>query len=211
MGNSLYNQTEVSSNDGDWTCPCGMVNFRKRTKCFKCLNEKNKPISQDILQNTIKLKPGDKICNNCEEINFANRISCRKCNSVLTSENVISSTVNENNNIILSADWYCQTVGCNEYNFSKRISCRKCNTIKPDLTVSQNNSNTSIINSLIHEDDNNDDDNNKCVVCLERTKTCVLLNCRHMCLCNVCVYALDKCPLCRQSYKSDKDILNVFT
>ncbi|NXQ50387.1 mitochondrial ubiquitin ligase activator of NFKB 1 [Catharus ustulatus] len=43
---------------------------------------------------------------------------------------------------------------------------------------------------------------NACVVCLSSTKSCVFLECGHVCSCHACYQALPepkKCPICRQS------------
>ncbi|XP_064353158.1 mitochondrial ubiquitin ligase activator of NFKB 1 [Dromaius novaehollandiae] len=43
---------------------------------------------------------------------------------------------------------------------------------------------------------------NACVVCLSSTKSCVFLECGHVCSCNQCYQALPepkKCPICRQA------------
>lgn len=52
--------------------------------------------------------------------------------------------------------------------------------------------------------------NNKCVVCMDRTKDVVITTCKHLYVCSVCVYAMDKCPICRTEYDSDKDVMKIY-
>jgi hypothetical protein len=47
------------------------------------------------------------------------------------------------------------------------------------------------------EDPAEDDPNNECVICLAAPKECVLLECRHACVCEQCGNTLAQCPLCR--------------
>ena len=61
---------------GDWKCVCGSINFKRRNDCRGCA--RTKPTNLSVI------KPGDKICRQCNEVNFASRFVCRKCNTVLT-------------------------------------------------------------------------------------------------------------------------------
>jgi len=42
----------------------------------------------------------------------------------------------------------------------------------------------------------------ECVICLSDDKQVTLLPCRHMCVCLVCLRQIDKCPICRNPYRS---------
>lgn len=42
-----------------------------------------------------------------------------------------------------------------------------------------------------------DADENDCCVCFEQEKDIVLSPCGHYCLCSVCSYKLESCPICR--------------
>ena len=46
------------------------------------------------------------------------------------------------------------------------------------------------------------DAQDKCVVCIERPRTVLLLPCKHLCLCKVCLGQLPdaNCPVCRQPF-----------
>jgi hypothetical protein len=45
---------------------------------------------------------------------------------------------------------------------------------------------------------------NKCVVCLTHDPDVVLLPCGHLCLCEGCAGAIDRCPLCRRDVQDTK-------
>lgn len=67
-------------------------------------------------------RPGDWMCTNCGEHNFASRSSCRKCGT--------SKLVPGGGNFPARiGDWACPN--CGEHNFATRTKCRKCNTAKP--------------------------------------------------------------------------------
>lgn len=46
-----------------------------------------------------------------------------------------------------------------------------------------------------------------CVVCFDRDITILVSKCGHFCFCDVCGFALDKCPICRISYKPEKHLV----
>lgn len=69
--------------------------------------------------NILKLGMGDWTCN-CGELNFKNRIECRKCgnNKSMTFEHTFVA-----NTDVHKEDWKCK---CGELNFKPRQQCRKC-------------------------------------------------------------------------------------
>ena len=42
----------------------------------------------------------------------------------------------------------------------------------------------------------------ECIVCQNQPLNCVLLPCRHTCVCHVCFEKLDRCPMCRSHIES---------
>mmetsp|Transcript_7573 Transcript_7573/g.11336 ORF Transcript_7573/g.11336 Transcript_7573/m.11336 type:complete len:402 (+) Transcript_7573:39-1244(+) len=50
-----------------------------------------------------------------------------------------------------------------------------------------------------HNDDSAEDE---CVICLTDSKSCILIPCRHFCVCNRCFRHIDKCPICRTGFDS---------
>lgn len=53
----------------------------------------------------------------------------------------------------------------------------------------------------------NDDEQNLCSVCMEKQKSCILIPCKHLCVCSECASLLEKsdekkCPLCRTKFET---------
>lgn len=42
----------------------------------------------------------------------------------------------------------------------------------------------------------------ECVICLEGALSVVLLPCRHLCVCRVCLDEIDRCPICRAKFST---------
>lgn len=40
-------------------------------------------------------------------------------------------------------------------------------------------------------------DNNSCIICFSRVKSIAFMTCKHICVCSVCLFSIEKCPLCR--------------
>ena len=76
-------------------------------------------------------------------------------------------------------------------------------------------SNVNLSNSLVANDDMQGEEagnsvmssiQNKCVVCLTHDPDVVLLPCGHLCLCEGCAGAIDRCPLCRRDVQEAKRV-----
>ncbi len=116
-----------------------------QNKCFKC-NQSGHFMKECPLYKTGS-KPGDWYCTQCNDLNFASRQQCRKCNhnrhddqSTLKVERQTSDTTQlapidrmtnpvqpRNFHTPKKGDWNCS---CGELNFASRINCRKCNHTK---------------------------------------------------------------------------------
>ena len=46
----------------------------------------------------------------------------------------------------------------------------------------------------------------ECVVCLDKKKTVLILPCKHLCVCSLCVKRLKKCPVCRKGIQKALDV-----
>lgn len=170
----------------DWKCACGEINFRKRSVCRKCM--KVKPNTLDNLKSQpLANHFGDWTCV-CGELNFASRRSCRKCDKSGNAEIKMN---------IRPGDWKC--VKCDEHNFKIRDICRKCNSPK-----------NTVVNNVI---DNIDDAEieHLCVICLVKPKTHAITTCGHLCYCEVCGFCVVKCPICRESYKPEVNLIRIFS
>ena len=103
-----------------------------------------------------------------------------KCNKCGESK-IIKASVSPT---IKPGDWKCD---CGFNNFASRNKCFKCNKIKSDKN----------------------EDEKKCIICFERDKSIVFKTCGHLISCNVCCYAMNECPMCREKYTKN-DILIVY-
>ncbi|ELR24980.1 Znfinger in Ran binding protein [Acanthamoeba castellanii str. Neff] len=75
------------------------------------------------LLNGMGVRPGDWLCASCNELNFASRRVCRKCNfnpSLYFAQFPVHHRAH---------DWRCPT--CADINFGSRTVCRKCGTAQP--------------------------------------------------------------------------------
>lgn len=132
-------------------------------------------------------------------MNFASRVNCRKCNK---SNQPGSSVPVQQTKPIRDGDWICTKDNCNEHNFGIRDICRRCNgprkeqkTIKPK-----------------QEDDFEDDSSEEitCVVCMTDSRTHAITKCGHLCYCGVCGFSINKCPVCRENYNPDTDLIKIY-
>jgi len=79
---------------GDWYCPtCSDLQFARNLSCRKCGTSKPPPGSDDAcgarsfgggagmgMVNGRAVKPGDWVCANCKDLQFARNTRCRRCN-----------------------------------------------------------------------------------------------------------------------------------
>ena len=84
-------------------------------------------------------------------------------------------------------DWRCACL-CN--NFANRRECFKCGTPKPAESA------------LVAQ--------KECVVCMDRPPIMTIKLCGHLALCDACAFTLSECPICRQSYNPDLDLIKTF-
>jgi hypothetical protein len=130
--------------------------------------------------NLPKLRSGDWYCE-CGELNFASRKECRKCTKIACKDTQQPKFEH--------GDWICKD--CNEHNFKSRHICRKCSS--PKNTANQQ-----------------EDIEKMCVVCLESQKTHAIIKCGHLVYCGICGYKIKDCPVCRQSYDPNKDLIKIY-
>ncbi|KAL6056298.1 Zinc finger Ran-binding domain-containing protein 2 [Balamuthia mandrillaris] len=121
--------------EGDWDCAlCGDMNFAHRDQCRKCGAPKEggdaealgenatdtTPPQQNFTPTLSNFKPGDWVCSNCQDVNFASRSICRKCQSP-----------HPQHSNARPGDWICRQ--CHDLNFASRQQCRKCFAPHPQL------------------------------------------------------------------------------
>lgn len=209
---------------GDWKCQkCNKMNFKKRMQCFGCSAPK---ISE------IRRRSGNKICRNCQDLNFANRTVCRKCGHSLSDSveqvpvhsrgyietllkcihGYISGSfqpVNDTSTSFREGDWNCNESECKAHNFASRDVCYKRHSPKPDLIRNPDDSLTYTGTSIGDNEDTETTEQN-CPICFSEPKTHAITKCGHLACCGTCVYAMDICPICREPYDPDNDIIQIF-
>eukprot|EP01115_Flamella_aegyptia_P001530 TRINITY_DN12519_c0_g1_i1.p1 TRINITY_DN12519_c0_g1~~TRINITY_DN12519_c0_g1_i1.p1 ORF type:complete len:183 (-),score=31.45 TRINITY_DN12519_c0_g1_i1:23-571(-) len=172
----------------------------------------------------LNMKPGDWICPNCNDVIFASKSNCRKCNAPKPNNNAPvlkpgdwkcpkCSDINfgSRNNCrrcnepkvqqqqppsFKAGDWKCNS--CNEHNFASRNNCRKCNAVKGSVNNPSNSANQNNTNNA--PSNNNSEE---CIVCYEKPPEMCIAVCGHLVMCGGCATKLDKCPFCRVPYKPE--------
>src|SRR5947208_1984684 len=133
-------------------------------------------------------KPGDWYCGCCKELIFGSKDKCRKCN-------------------YKKGDWKCPT--CKGHIFASKDKCNKCSTepncvmCKKQDVVLLNIGNKTICTTCYIEVCPTEQTDNTCVICSDRKKDILLTKCKHLCMCNICYLAINKCPMCRVGYNPD--------
>jgi len=55
--------------------------------------------------------------------------------------------------------------------------------------------------------DTAEDDDNSCVICMDKKRNCVLIPCKHMCVCSGCAKeGLVNCPMCREEITDSMEV-----
>ncbi len=142
---------------GDWICPhCSDLQFASRSICRHCGMARASlpspplhtflppiPFLSPTLLPSINMRPGDWICPNCGDIQFASRSCCRKCSTPRPSSSPLpphsssspsspsspSPLPNKNTTVKRPGDWICPN--CGDHQFASRTVCRQCATARP--------------------------------------------------------------------------------
>merc|ERR1712107_940571 len=69
-----------------------------------------------------KTKPGDWICQDCQNVNFSNRNSCNRCGGSRRGTTRLG---------MKPGDWICPN--CGDLVFASRSQCKMCDTAKPEI------------------------------------------------------------------------------
>jgi len=130
----------VVQKPGDWLCPaCGDLNFARNEACRRCGGAKpadagfaggggcgggfggGPPVG----------KPGDWMCPNCGDHNFARNMACRKCGTPKPDMGGIDPYNGQPSQgfQMKPGDWNCSQ--CGDLNFARNAQCRRCGAAPP--------------------------------------------------------------------------------
>ncbi|KAK9787877.1 hypothetical protein WJX73_006120 [Symbiochloris irregularis] len=163
LGRSMSRQdSRTELRPGDWICEvCKQHNFASRQDCYRCNAEKpgwsatmDEEVSMPRRQMTPPpvigmdqdsgMRPGDWSCPECNNVNFARRMECNRCNMPRPAETIprggIAKPAFDDTRYadrrtdfasqgVKQGDWFCPE--CNAHNFASRRECFKCNVLRP--------------------------------------------------------------------------------
>eukprot|EP00434_Breviolum_minutum_P001210 symbB.v1.2.001058.t2/scaffold33.1/size517934/10 len=135
---------------GDWNCKaCGDLQFARNTKCRRCGAPKPSqeeldaapPAQVKMAPNGRPMRPGDWLCPNCGDHNFARNPQCRKCGTPkpVTVDMLGGAGAGDvggkgharspHGSDLRPGDWICPK--CHDHVFARNEHCRRCGQSRP--------------------------------------------------------------------------------
>ena len=144
------------------------------------------------------------ICYGCQK-------SILKCNNKnIANYKINKENVNDNDTCVICLDQpkifaitqcghvcFCDVCG---FNLDKCPICRT--EYNPDINL------IKIYFDNVYQ--KNINGNNNCVICMDQPKIYAITQCGHLCLCDVCGFNINKCPLCRIDYNPDINLIKIY-
>jgi len=147
-GASPYGKSKDASGmrPGDWSCPsCGNHNYADKMACNRCRTPKAAgmgmgvmgmggmgmggmsmmPGMMPMMGGAGQQRPGDWKCFACDNVNYASREQCNKCQ--VSKSTYIAKTG------VRPGDWLCSM--CQNHNYADKMACQKCNAPKGNNEV----------------------------------------------------------------------------
>jgi hypothetical protein len=122
---------------GDWMCAsCGNHNYASRQSCYRCgigkstggapLMKQHGAMWGAVPTGSVPsgMRPGDWICQVCNNHNFASKTACNRCQTAKGLACQAPHGVQQ----LRVGDWLCES--CSNVNFASRQACNKCNRPK---------------------------------------------------------------------------------
>jgi hypothetical protein len=140
-------------------------------------------------------KPGDWTCLGCNELIFARKSKCFKCN--LSKGEQPTQTQKKKLETITNRRILQELEDQNE----------KIKQQKQQLLIEKEN-----LERLKDEREKKQvkKEDGSCVICYDRPAEVILKKCNHFILCTVCSHTLTECPVCRTQYNPDIDIGKIY-
>lgn len=149
---------------GDWSCPaCGDLQFARNAVCRRCATPRpaggaggaclgcgyQAPMATNPSVLAMGGQPGDWLCSNCGDLQFARNKLCRKCGSPPSAggagmgggammgmgQMMGGGAAAGMSGDMRPGDWVCPQ--CSDLQFSRNVVCRKCGCGKPDTGAGQ--------------------------------------------------------------------------
>ncbi|KAK3247791.1 hypothetical protein CYMTET_42724 [Cymbomonas tetramitiformis] len=158
--------------EGDWTCPgCSDHQFARNTNCRRCGHPRDTTAAAPQATATAggnaressnigggvgrggngggggggnsRMRPGDWVCGQCGDLQFARNARCRQCGSGkpggagAAAPGSPAPTGNSSNYapVMRDGDWMCG--GCGDHQFARNTSCRRCGGPRPSQSLEQ--------------------------------------------------------------------------
>ena len=196
---------------GDWICcVCQKMNFASRSVCMSC--SKPKAGLENSLNVDIPPKIGDWRCTACNstEWNFGSRSNCRTCGAAKVTQPA-NLQMQQSYSQVYSLP-YSQAYSQPTFTpvqpvqpWKERIAPVKVDRefVKTNSQVQPVQPVQSISQSTVNLAPN------ECKICYDRQISVAFTPCGHTVSCNVCCYAMNKCPICKKPYTEDQ-IMTVY-
>ena len=150
----------------------------------------------------------------CGEGNFAKRDTCRKCRRKKGAEVEIRNGIKKMEEELKKKEECLkkdlekiknteENVKNQKILFDNEIE--KMKKEKAQLEIEMNSKKARL--EIMDNDENKD---NCCVICMDREKTQLITNCKHLCFCDVCCFSVNKCPVCRTIFNPAKDLMKIY-
>lgn len=193
------------SKPGDWKCSCGVNNFAKRDKCFKCDQPKKVEAPKGEVSPREEALREVSSPSGILEYFIKNGVRYR---GVMEAHVVNLHSITEENMKNLANDVGEQTVvpileygDCTlyrgetggHYYFNDVGTVVDLGTSIEDV-VSYFRRGVKIVAGRDQKD------TRACSVCMDRPLSILVKTCKHVSMCDVCCHALSACPMCRQPY-----------
>lgn len=155
----LARPASAAMRPGDWMCPsCSNHNYADKVACNRCKQPKpaddrggchehlfvagayasmalqaQAPLTPQPQPAVSSTRPGDWICENCQNVNYASRQVCNKCQTPRNSSQINGAGMNG----MRPGDWICKS--CNNHNYASKEICNKCGGPKSEGYVNTSN------------------------------------------------------------------------
>ena len=199
------------TNSRDWKCVCGEGNFAKRDNCRKCRRKKGDKITNEIngskqTEKDKEEKPSmtkeERAKRKMEKLEIKNGIKKME-EDLKKKEECLKKDLEKIEKTKIEMKTTEENAKNQKILFDNEIE--KMKKEKAQLEIDMNSKKAFL--EIMDNDENKD---NCCVICMDREKTQLITNCKHLCFCDVCCFSVNKCPICRTIFNPNKDLMKIY-